>query len=121
MLHQEPAQASPVFHEQGLVGSLCLPASLGEAAQGVAEEGAIGGFAAQVVDSLQRQRLADHMSRFASIYLPDQFIHHDSQDGQAVTAGLDAQAIAAEVAARVAFDYRRDALLGRAAFTVAAQ
>jgi hypothetical protein len=38
-----------------------------------------------------------------------------------VTAGLDAQAIAAEVAARVAFDYRRDALLGRAAFTVAAQ
>jgi 1-deoxy-D-xylulose-5-phosphate synthase len=85
------------------------------------EEGAIGGFAVQVVDSLQRQRLADHMSRFASIYLPDQFIHHDSQDGQAVTAGLDAQAIAAEVAARVAFDYRRDALLGRAAFTVAAQ
>jgi 1-deoxy-D-xylulose-5-phosphate synthase len=85
------------------------------------EEGAIGGFAAQVVDSLQRQRLADHMSRLASIYLPDQFIHHDSQDGQAVTAGLDVQAIAAEVAARVAFDYRRDALLGRAAFTVAAQ
>ena len=85
------------------------------------EEGSIGGFAAQVVDSLRRQRLTDQMSRFTSIHLPDQFIHHDSQDGQAVTAGLDAQAIAAEVAAHFAFDYRRKGLLDRTAFTVAAQ
>jgi 1-deoxy-D-xylulose-5-phosphate synthase len=85
------------------------------------EEGSIGGFAAQVVDSLRRQRLADQMSRFTSIHLPDQFIHHDSQDGQAVTAGLDAQAIAAEVAAHFAFDCRRKGLLDRTAFTVAAQ
>lgn len=85
------------------------------------EEGAIGGFAAQVMDSLRRQRLTHRVGRLAAVYLPDEFIHHDSQSEQVVTAGLDAQTLAAEVSAQLAFDDRGDGLIARAAYRVAAQ
>ncbi|MEM9360149.1 MAG: 1-deoxy-D-xylulose-5-phosphate synthase, partial [Pseudomonadota bacterium] len=61
------------------------------------EEGSTGGFATQVADSLQRQRLNNLLSRLMTLHLPDHFIHHDSQERQARTAGLDARAIIVRV------------------------
>ena len=61
------------------------------------EEGSSGGFATQVTDSLLKQRMSKSLSRLMTLNLPDCFIHHDSQEGQAHTAGVDASAIVASV------------------------
>jgi 1-deoxy-D-xylulose-5-phosphate synthase len=65
------------------------------------EEGAIGGFATQVVDSLTRQRLDASMVRLLPMHLPDLFIDHDSQIHQAARAGLDADAIRDRILSRL--------------------
>ncbi len=61
------------------------------------ETGAIGGFSAQVFDSLERQRLGHLLARACPMYLPDVFIHHDKPVEQARQAGLDDCAIADKV------------------------
>ncbi|MFO1173164.1 MAG: 1-deoxy-D-xylulose-5-phosphate synthase [Hyphomicrobiaceae bacterium] len=66
------------------------------------EEGSVGGFATQVVDSLMRQRLEQLLARVRSLHLPDEFIDHDSPASQVARAGLDAESIAARVMAEVA-------------------
>jgi len=59
------------------------------------EEGAIGGFAAQVMTLLARAGLFDRGLRFRPLTLPDFFIDHDSPKRQIEIAGLDAPAIVA--------------------------
>lgn len=61
------------------------------------EEGAVGGFSAQVIDSLVRQRRQDCLSRVTPMYLPDHFIDHDKPEKQVASAGLHASGIAAKV------------------------
>ncbi|MEM7777742.1 MAG: 1-deoxy-D-xylulose-5-phosphate synthase [Pseudomonadota bacterium] len=61
------------------------------------EEGSIGGFATQVVDSVTRQRLETCLPKLLPIHLPDRFIEHDSQSAQATAARLDAAAITARI------------------------
>jgi 1-deoxy-D-xylulose-5-phosphate synthase len=58
------------------------------------EEGSSGGFATMVMDSISRQGLSIDTRRFASLYLPDRFIDHDSQAAQILKAGLDSRSIA---------------------------
>ena len=70
------------------------------------EEGSIGGFAAQVLDSLMRQRLSDAVARFHPLYLPDVFIDHDNQQRQIELAGLDATHIVARVSEALGLDAR---------------
>ena len=59
------------------------------------EEGAIGGFAAQVVHVLAREGLLDNGLKFRPMYLPDIFIDSGSQAGQFETAALTAKDIVA--------------------------
>ncbi|MBB3065101.1 1-deoxy-D-xylulose-5-phosphate synthase [Limibacillus halophilus] len=57
------------------------------------EEGAIGGFAAQVVHTLAWEGLLDGGLKFRPLYLPDVFIDHDKPEKQYEQAGLTAQHI----------------------------
>lgn len=57
------------------------------------EEGASGGFATMVLDSIMRQSLSVDTRRFIPMYLPDRFIDHDSQEAQIKSAELDANRI----------------------------
>ena len=59
------------------------------------EEGAIGGFATQVMTSLARGGLFDSGLKFRPLTIPDQFIDHDKPERQYALAGLDAQSIVA--------------------------
>ncbi len=61
------------------------------------ETGSIGGFSAQVLDSLQRQQIPGLAGRLIPLYMPDRFIEHDSPEAQLVSAGLGAQAIVARI------------------------
>ncbi len=56
----------------------------------VIEEGAIGGFASQVMQHLARKGLLDGGLKFRPLTLPDIFIDHDSPRTQIEAAGLDA-------------------------------
>ncbi len=59
------------------------------------EEGAIGGFAAQVMQALALEGLLDRGLRIRPMTLPDRFIDHDSPEKMYEAAGLDAKAIVA--------------------------
>ncbi len=54
------------------------------------EEGAMGGFASQVMHALARAGVFDRGLKFRPLTLPDFFIDHDKPAAQIVTAGLDA-------------------------------
>ena len=68
------------------------------------EEGAIGGFSTQVIDSLRRQRMSDAVERLVPMYLPDEFIDHDAPASQVARAELDANAIVMRVTDALRFD-----------------
>ena len=68
------------------------------------EEGAIGGFSSQVMDSMRRQRMSDAMARIVPMYLPDEFIDHDAPANQVARAELDARAIVMRVTDALRFD-----------------
>ena len=55
------------------------------------EEGAIGGFAAQIVHFMAKEGLLDNGLKFRPMYLPDIFIDSDSQAKQYEIAGLTAK------------------------------
>ena len=57
------------------------------------EEGAVGGFAAQVMQHLAWKGLLDNGLKFRPMCLPDLFIDHDSQAKQLIQAGLTAKDI----------------------------
>ena len=59
------------------------------------EEGAIGGFASQVMTSLAQNGLLDSGLKFRPLTIPDLFLDHDSPANQYVQAGLSAPDIAA--------------------------
>ncbi len=59
------------------------------------EEGAIGGFATQVMHCMITAGLFDHGLKFRPLYLPDHFIDHDKPDAQRRTGGVDTAAIVA--------------------------
>ncbi|MDX2288125.1 MAG: 1-deoxy-D-xylulose-5-phosphate synthase [Hyphomicrobiaceae bacterium] len=61
------------------------------------EHGSIGGFATQVVDSLVRQQLEEHMNQLVPIYLPPHLVYHDTPARQIAACGLDAGAIVTRV------------------------
>ncbi len=66
------------------------------------EEGSIGGFATQVVDSLAREtRSGIDLARLLPLHLPDRFIEHGSQSEQEAWAALDARSLASRIAAAV--------------------
>jgi len=53
------------------------------------EEGAVGGFAAHVMNYLANEGLFDKGLKFRAMTLPDIFIEHDSPDRQYTLAGLN--------------------------------
>jgi 1-deoxy-D-xylulose-5-phosphate synthase len=61
------------------------------------EEGAIGGFATQVMQFMAGAGLLDNGLKFRPLTLPDDFIDHDKPAVQIQKAGLDAPAIVASV------------------------
>ncbi|MHC8509765.1 MAG: 1-deoxy-D-xylulose-5-phosphate synthase [Rhodospirillales bacterium] len=61
------------------------------------EEGAVGGFGAQVSQFLANEGLFDKGLKFRVMTMPDAFLEHDKPDIQIAKAGLDAAAIAAAV------------------------
>ncbi len=61
------------------------------------EEGAIGGFATQVMTYMAREGLLDNGLKFRPLTLPDYFIDHDKPAVQVAQAGLDAAGIVAGV------------------------
>ncbi|MSP03858.1 MAG: 1-deoxy-D-xylulose-5-phosphate synthase [Acetobacteraceae bacterium] len=71
------------------------------------EEGAIGGFAAQVMQHLAWKGLLDGTTKFRPMILPDIFIDHDSQTKQIVQAGLTAKDIVATAVSAIATLTRR--------------
>ena len=63
----------------------------------IVEEGSPGGFAAHAINYLANHGYLDHGCRVRSLTLPDDFIDHDSQDGQLASAGLDTAGILASL------------------------
>ncbi len=61
------------------------------------EEGAIGGFAAHVLQTLAEQGLLDRGLKVRSMVLPDVFIDQDAPAAMYATAGLDARGIVGKV------------------------
>jgi 1-deoxy-D-xylulose-5-phosphate synthase len=59
------------------------------------EEGAIGGFAAHVLQALVRSGVLDGGIKLRSMLLPDEFIDQDSPAAMYAKAGLDAKGIVA--------------------------
>lgn len=61
------------------------------------EEGSVGGFSAQVIDSMVRQRRQDCLHRVTPMHMPDYFIDHDSPEKQLAIAGLHAEGVSAKI------------------------
>src|SRR5436853_2314009 len=61
------------------------------------EEGAVGGFAAQVFQTLSDNGALDRGLKIRSMVLPDFFIDHDSPNAMYAKAGLDAKGIVKKV------------------------
>jgi 1-deoxy-D-xylulose-5-phosphate synthase len=61
------------------------------------EEGAIGGFGAQVLQTMAEQGLLDAGIKVRAMVLPDVFIDHDTPAAMYASAGLDAKGIVAKV------------------------
>jgi 1-deoxy-D-xylulose-5-phosphate synthase len=77
------------------------------------EEGAIGGFAAHVMQYLALEGLLDRGLKIRPLTLPDYFIDHDSPEKMYERAGLDAKSIVAT--ALNALGREREAALGNIA------
>jgi 1-deoxy-D-xylulose-5-phosphate synthase len=60
------------------------------------EEGSVGGFGSQVLQTLAEQGLLDSGMKVRTMVLPDVFIDHDSPAAMYETAGLDAKGIVAK-------------------------
>ena len=69
----------------------------------IVEEGAIGGFAAQVIDFLARNDLCGGL-RIRPLMLPDRFIDHDTPAAMYAQAGLDAEHIVGTALAAIEKD-----------------
>jgi 1-deoxy-D-xylulose-5-phosphate synthase len=74
------------------------------------EEGAIGGFGAQVLQFLSDQGSVDRGLKVRCMILPDVFIDHDTPVAMYRKAGLDAGGIVAKVLEALGKDMERDAV-----------
>jgi len=72
------------------------------------EEGAIGGFGAQVMQTLAEHAAVDHGLKVRCMVLPDMFIDQDSPAAMYAVAGLDAKGIVAKVFDALGKDIRID-------------
>jgi 1-deoxy-D-xylulose-5-phosphate synthase len=72
------------------------------------EEGSIGGFGAQVMQTLAEHGALDRGLRLRSMVLPDTFIDQDSPTAMYATARLDAKGIVAKVFEALGKDIRID-------------
>ena len=63
------------------------------------EEGAIGGFSAQVLQFMANDGLLENGLKVRSITMPDEFVEQDKPEVQCAQAGLDAAGIVATVLA----------------------
>ena len=72
------------------------------------EEGSIGGFGAQVMQTLAEHGALDRGLRLRSMVLPDAFIDQDSPTAMYATARLDAKGIVAKVFEALGKDIRID-------------
>jgi 1-deoxy-D-xylulose-5-phosphate synthase len=70
------------------------------------EEGAIGGFAAYVLQALAENGLLDSGLKVRSMVLPDVFIEHDAPAAQYAAAGLDTRGIVTKVFEALGKDIR---------------
>jgi 1-deoxy-D-xylulose-5-phosphate synthase len=78
------------------------------------EEGAIGGFAAQVMQTLAESGVLDRGVRLRAMMLPDIFIDQDSPAAMYAQAGLDSRAIVAKAFEALGQNVRGEAVkLGR--------
>ena len=68
------------------------------------EEGAIGGFATQVMTHLATEGVFDRALIFRPMTLPDIFVDHDSADRQYAAVGLDSAGIVATVLSAIGHD-----------------
>jgi 1-deoxy-D-xylulose-5-phosphate synthase len=74
------------------------------------EEGAIGGFAAHVMQALAENDVLDRGLKIRSMLLPDVFIDQDSPNAMYAQAGLDAKGIVAKVFAALGQNLRGEAV-----------
>ena len=72
------------------------------------EEGSVGGFAAQVLQTLAEHGALDRGLKLRAMVLPDQFIDQDSPVAMYAKAGLDANAIAGKVFQALGRDVRME-------------
>jgi 1-deoxy-D-xylulose-5-phosphate synthase len=72
------------------------------------EEGAIGGFAAQVYQQLSDHGMLDRGLKIRSMILPDMFIDQDSPNAMYAKAGLDAKGIVKKVFEALGKDIKVD-------------
>ena len=72
------------------------------------EEGAIGGFGAQVMQTLTENGALDQGLKLRCMVLPDRFIDQDSPAAMYAAAGLDAKGIVAKVFEALGKDVRID-------------
>ena len=72
------------------------------------EEGAIGGFGAQVLQALAEHGALDNGLKVRCMVLPDVFIDQDSPAAMYAEAGLDAKGIVAKVFEALGKDARRE-------------
>jgi 1-deoxy-D-xylulose-5-phosphate synthase len=70
------------------------------------EEGAVGGFGAQVLHAMAAEGLLDRGLKIRSLTLPDSFLDHDSPQKMYDAAGLNAKQIVANVLAALGRDAR---------------
>jgi 1-deoxy-D-xylulose-5-phosphate synthase len=70
------------------------------------EEGAVGGFGAQVLHAMAEDGLLDRGLKIRSLALPDRFIDHDSPQKMYDAAGLNAAQIVATILAALDRDAR---------------
>jgi 1-deoxy-D-xylulose-5-phosphate synthase len=71
------------------------------------EEGAVGGFGAQVLQALAEHGALDRGLKVRAMVLPDRFIDQDSPAAMYAQAGLDADAIVAKAFAALGKDLTR--------------
>jgi 1-deoxy-D-xylulose-5-phosphate synthase len=72
------------------------------------EEGALGGFAAQVLQTLAEHGALDRGLKVRAMVLPDVFLDQDSPVAMYARAGLDANAIAAKALAALGKEFRAE-------------
>ena len=98
----------PVYVRHEIVHNKHVVESLKAKGAVFVEEGAIGGFAAHVMQTLATHGALDHGLKVRCMLLPNVFIDQDSPAAMYAVAGLDAKGIVAKVFEALGKDVRID-------------